>query len=172
MKRTDWRYIAELIAIASIVASLLFVGLQLKQAQEIAIANQYQERTNATLEIYLAFIQSDLALAERGHQIMAGVSSGNASSAIRALTDTKSPEEIGFWFYTRRITFTGADNSHYQYESGFMAEDSWQAFRARLRANLSDEATADFYRRDRKLFRTSFQNLCDQLLAEIDPESK
>ena len=170
MKRVDWRYITELIGIISIVASLLFVSLQLKQAQEIAIANQYQERTNASLEIYSAFIQSDLALAERGHQILAWVSSGSASPAIRALTNTKSPDEIGFWFYTRRISLTSFDNSHYQYESGYMAEESWQAFRARLQTFLSDEATADIYRRQHTAFRESFQNLCDQLLVEIDSE--
>lgn len=37
MKSNDWRGIAELIGIAAIVASLVFVGLQMQQQQEIAI---------------------------------------------------------------------------------------------------------------------------------------
>lgn len=37
MKSNDWRGIAELIGIAAIVASLVFVGLQMQQEQEIAI---------------------------------------------------------------------------------------------------------------------------------------
>ena len=36
MKKTDWKDTAELVGIAAIVASLIFVGLQMKQAQEIA----------------------------------------------------------------------------------------------------------------------------------------
>ena len=38
MKSTSWKDIAELIGIAAIVASLVFVGLQMRQAQEIAFA--------------------------------------------------------------------------------------------------------------------------------------
>ena len=37
MKNKDWKGIAELIGIAAIVVSLIFVGLQLRQEQEIAI---------------------------------------------------------------------------------------------------------------------------------------
>lgn len=39
MKAMNWKDIAELIGIAAIVASLLFVGLQMKQAQEIALSD-------------------------------------------------------------------------------------------------------------------------------------
>lgn len=40
MKSRDWKEIAELIGIAAIVASLIFVGLQMKQAQDIAQAER------------------------------------------------------------------------------------------------------------------------------------
>jgi len=43
LKPTNWKDIAELIGITAIVASLIFVGLQLKQSQEIAMAAQYAE---------------------------------------------------------------------------------------------------------------------------------
>jgi hypothetical protein len=36
VKPKDWKNIAELAGIAAIVASLIFVGLQMKQEQEIA----------------------------------------------------------------------------------------------------------------------------------------
>ena len=38
MRSTDWKDVAELVGIASIVASLVFVGVQLQQDQEIAEA--------------------------------------------------------------------------------------------------------------------------------------
>ncbi len=50
MNTTNWKGTAELIGFTAIVASLIFVGLQLKQSQEIAIAAQYQERANAEVE--------------------------------------------------------------------------------------------------------------------------
>ena len=50
MKNTDWKSIAELIGIAAIVASLIFVGLQMRQSQEIAVASQYHDRTVLAVE--------------------------------------------------------------------------------------------------------------------------
>ena len=41
MKKADWKSIAELIGIGAIVASLIFVGLQLRQEQNIAIVDSY-----------------------------------------------------------------------------------------------------------------------------------
>ena len=40
MKSTDWKDIAELIGIAAIVGSLVFVGVELRQSQRIALAEQ------------------------------------------------------------------------------------------------------------------------------------
>jgi len=39
MKSIHWKDIAELVGIAAIVASLIFVGLQMRQAQDIAISD-------------------------------------------------------------------------------------------------------------------------------------
>lgn len=46
MKKTDWKNIAELIGIAAIVASLIFVGLQLRQDREIAVSESYSSTTD------------------------------------------------------------------------------------------------------------------------------
>ena len=48
MPKASWKDIAELIGIAAIVASLIFVGLQMRQAQQIAIAETYQQETAST----------------------------------------------------------------------------------------------------------------------------
>ena len=42
----SWKDVAELVGIIAIVASLIFVGLELRQSQQIAIAGQYQDRTD------------------------------------------------------------------------------------------------------------------------------
>jgi hypothetical protein len=52
--------IAELIGLVAIVASLIFVGLQLKQSQEIALATQYQARAETTMNLSLAHIEAGL----------------------------------------------------------------------------------------------------------------
>lgn len=50
MKALDWKNIAELIGIAVLVASLLFVGLQLQQDREIATAQLFADYDNTLLE--------------------------------------------------------------------------------------------------------------------------
>lgn len=42
MKSANWKDIAELIGIAAIVASLVFVGMQMKQSQQLALAESVQ----------------------------------------------------------------------------------------------------------------------------------
>ena len=42
----------ELVGISAIVASLIFVGMELRQSQEIAIASQYQARVQFNLNFF------------------------------------------------------------------------------------------------------------------------
>ena len=48
MTTSNWKDIAELTGIAAIVASLIFVGLQMRQTQVIAQATLYQMRSDAS----------------------------------------------------------------------------------------------------------------------------
>ena len=57
MKKTSWKDIAELIGMTAIVLSLIFVGLQLRQSQQLAheeIVNYSIERQNALRELIVA----------------------------------------------------------------------------------------------------------------------
>jgi hypothetical protein len=170
MKRFNWRDLAEIIGFASIVGSLIFVGMQLRQSQEIAIASQYQERASTAVEYYSSQMHDELAITDQAGIIAAAVRSGQASPAIRSLIETQSPESIGLWFYRQRVFFVMLDNFHYQYRSGFMAEESWDAFRRDLHDELSNDATAAYYRDYGSNFRSSFEELCDQILQEIESE--
>ncbi len=58
MKSTDWKGIAELAGIAAIVASLIFVGVQLRQEQQIALAEKSQSSSANRTELDLAFGKS------------------------------------------------------------------------------------------------------------------
>jgi hypothetical protein len=51
MKKSDWKDTAELIGIAAIVASLVFVGLQMRLEQDIAEAQAYIDSSNGLIEL-------------------------------------------------------------------------------------------------------------------------
>ncbi len=58
MKTRDWKDAAELVGIAAIVASLIFVGMQMKQAQEIANADRRMMLVANKIEVNNAIIEN------------------------------------------------------------------------------------------------------------------
>ena len=52
----------EVLEFLKLVGGLVFVGLQLRQSQEIAIASQYQERASTAVEYYSSQMQNERAL--------------------------------------------------------------------------------------------------------------
>ena len=55
MKSTSWRHIAELIGIGAIVASLIFVGLQLRQESDIAVRESRSDFVVSAIELARLF---------------------------------------------------------------------------------------------------------------------
>ena len=51
MKLLEWRQVAELIGISAIVASLIFVGIQVQQEQGIGIAGTYGTFSESTINL-------------------------------------------------------------------------------------------------------------------------
>ena len=170
VKRHDWKDIAELIGIAAIVASLIFVGLQMKQSQEIAIADQYQNRADTAADFYLGRMQSDAAIAILAIDLKKEVDSGKAPQAMLAVFESEGAELLATRYLFYRANITMFDNYHFQYEQGFLTEDAWQAFRVRLKDVLSYDIDAAFYKQMQSHFRPSFQAVCAQVLAELEAE--
>ena len=171
MKQHDWKAIAELIGIAAIVASLIFVGLQMKQSQDIAIADQYQNRADTAANFYLSRMQSETALAILAIDLKKEVESGKAPEAMKAVLESEGANLLATRYLFYRANITVFDNYHFQYEQGFMPEDAWHAFRVRLKDVLSNDIDAAFYDQMRSHFRPSFQAVCDQILAELEDET-
>ena len=55
-KLNDWM---QVLGIFALVGSLIFVGLQMQQTQEIAIASHYQSRAETTMNLLLTAIEAD-----------------------------------------------------------------------------------------------------------------
>ena len=170
MKHYDWKSIAELVGIAAIVASLIFVGLQLKQSQEIAIAEQYQNRSDAALEYFTAMTQSDETIAFYANRMINYIESGAAEKSVVSIYEEEGAEQLAVRYLVFRSNITVFDNYHFQYEKGFMTDDAWQPFRERLKNHLSRSGNAAFYRGMRLGFRSSFREVCDEVLVENDAD--
>jgi hypothetical protein len=170
LNTTNWKDVAELIGIAAIVASLIFVGLQMKQSHEIAIADQYQARADAALGFHLSGMENSHALQNVALGIQDGIESGRLGNAIRQFMEVNGPEMAAVRSVRYRSLITMYDNYHFQYEQGFLTESSWQAFRTRIKSMLSDDVFREFHESLRGSLRGTFEAECDRILEEIAEE--
>jgi len=169
MKNTNWKDTAELIGIAAIVASILFVGLQMKQSQDIAIAAQYQSRADTAVEWYVSRMESDKLLSTT-----AGWISNQDYSAdpvtVRLDSSSEDSESLAIRYLSYRANFTMYDNYHFQFEQGFLTEEAWNPLRVRLKATIADEITAEMFRQQANQWRKGFSDLCFEILDELQAE--
>jgi len=99
----SWRALGELVGIASIVASLVFVGLQLKESEAIARAELWQAVAAAGLEAQQSFFEnadlwtranSGATLSAREEEVFRRLV---VIANDQTLTQFKSAQELGFF---------------------------------------------------------------------------
>ena len=112
----------QMIGMAGIIASLMFVGLQLKQSQDIAIASQYTERASEAREYWQFVAEQPRALAG------IGATHRDHLKALNSYRDDLTDEEIGQLFVNGRVLLVSWDNNYYQYKSGFMTYEGWAVY--------------------------------------------
>lgn len=114
-KINDW---LQLVATFGVIASLLFVGLQMRQTQEIALANTYSARAAIAVQAHSNSIGSP-----QHHSARAKMYSG--------LRDRLTAEEYVALEHDLIANLTMIENNFFQYEMGFLPEKHW-------RKNLAD----------------------------------
>jgi hypothetical protein len=147
-KLNNW---LQLIGMAGVIGSLLFVGLQLKQTQNIAVSDTYQTRAYGSVESNMAKINSPILL------------SAEAKLWVGKLNDLE-PEEIvalSHAFYGEMDIY---ENNHYQFNSGFLDEEHWQKNLAQLRCIFSQPIYQEFW--VPKDYRKSFAVLIDGIVQD------
>ena len=158
MKTVGWKDFAELIGIAAIVASLVFVGLQMKQSDEIALSEIYQQRTTAVAEWNTSLASNDRAL------------SAFEKSATGRF-DEITPEEArsATPFVVAAILFY--ENSQYQHALGFLPDDHWDRARRALKTNMKDPLWHASILSFKGNMRSSFVAVLDEIENELASES-
>ena len=102
-KLNEWM---QVVGIFSVVASLVFVGLQMIQDREIALAGQYQERSAIAVEYWNGLAQSDYDLRTIGNTVIADPNWNGVFG------DAVTPEEVGMAYMSVRKTFVVLDDHH------------------------------------------------------------
>ena len=156
----DW---LEIIGIFAVVASLIFVGLEMRQAQEISMSQTYQSRTAAAAEWNTAFAANPAALSA-----FRKASEGNESEISTPEYDALRRTLVGLYYLY--------DNAHYQFQSGFVSRDFWEMTRGSLRNMMEIPVVNDILvgiseRAGRPEFRDLVQEIGADLEAKVDERS-
>ena len=168
----DW---FQAIGMASVVGSLIFVGLQLRQSQEIAIAAQYQARLDAASGHYTAILQSDAGLRVIGADLLAEIASAEAAPPeFKAWAASQPVEELAFRAIGGTILLKSHDNVYFQYQSGFLSEEAWEALRMQLKVALDDPRTwcRAVFEKNPDVWRASYQELIREMLDQPMPAAQ
>ena len=120
-KLNDW---LQVVGIFALVASLIFVGLQMRQDREIALSGIYQARAQMTVDINLA----------------SSVPEDFVSATAKIYTgdiDAITPEELVTLEYNLAASIVLIENNHYQFQSGYLPESHWAKSRRDLHCQFS-----------------------------------
>jgi len=112
-KQNDWM---QVIGIFALVLSLIFVGRQIQQSHEIALAEQYQARADAAQNLYLT-------LYEGGYSMFDSRQIPLMEQAPRQRDGTVATVLWGWTQY---------DNHYYQYTAGFLDDEAWIGLKYRI----------------------------------------
>jgi len=147
-KLNNW---LQLVGMVGVIASLIFVGLQLQQTQKIAMSNAYQTRAYGSVEKNTAVMTSPTLL-----------------SAIVKAWDGKSDElepaeivALAHDFYGKMDTY---ENNQYQFSAGFLSEEHWQKNLEQLHCLFSLPINREFW--EPIEYRESYAALINGIIEE------
>ena len=147
-KINEW---LQVVGMFGVIASLVFVGLQLNQTQQIALSSTYQARSGATVESLMAAISSPEFL--------------SASAKIYAgKSDELTMQEAVAWEFYLGAEMTLFENNHQQYEMGFLSEEHWQRnvteLKCKFELPLNRQMMANWF------YRESFMHVIDEIVDQ------
>ncbi len=154
-KLEDW---FQLVGLFSVVGSLIFVGLQMKQAHQIALADIWQTRTAALTEASMSMASNELFISALLKW---------TTGRIEDITPTE--DQVGYWVANAVMMFF--ENSLYQYTLGFLPDEHWQRVRANIKSMLQSPFWGPRMRENSKLMQPSFRAIIDEMNKELAAEA-
>jgi hypothetical protein len=137
----------QVIGIFALVASLLFVGLQMKQTHEIALAGQYQARAETTMNMYMTMQESGVDMMQTQLVPMEEL------APAERITKTN----IAVWGWTKY------ENHHFQHQAGYLNEETWAGLKFRIQDLYNDCAVRPIFDGNKRYMRASFVEYVESL---------
>ncbi len=155
-KLNDW---LQILGMIGVIASLIFVGLEMRQSREIAISQTYQSRAESEVAMIMESSSNSAFQAARP-KLNAGL--------IEELTE----EEHVALDYHYGALLTLWENDHFQYQQGYLSDEHWAKTEWNLTCTLGSRFIRDEVLEDGGwAMRKSFLDVANKIAkkAESDP---
>jgi len=152
VKRQNINEWLQLGASVGVIMSLIFVGIEIQQSRQIAMADVYQQRAAMLIDVQLGTLP--------WNEIQAAMSKSFKNEALTV----REEFVIGMWILP---WFSYWENNCDQFQHGWLAEEQWRASRnAMFTQFVLTPQFREFWQRTRGEHRESFVVAVDQVLAE------
>ena len=151
MRKIDWKFVIEVTGIAAIVASLVFVGLEMRQTRMLAMAAAYQARSDSELAIEIAQLESGIR-----YEMLRRIRSG----------EQLEPEDVWWITHVLNMRLMYWENAHYQWENGLLTDSFWRVNENSIRVFMHSQVGHDYWQQNRLLWRDTFRSAVDEIMTE------
>ena len=141
--------VANFLGVLGVIGSLIFVGLELRQTQRIALADMEQRRSEQNTDRALAFLT--------------GEAEAIANSRGKSLSQLSPKENFlreMHWEWATQMQ----QNTLFQYEEGFISDSQWEIIAARILQSWNNCSSRELY--DENYLETAFIEYLETLPDE------
>jgi hypothetical protein len=147
--------IAELLGAIGVIASLVYLGRQIRDGQRALRASSYQQ-----------FRQDIFQTMNRGMTEPRIAQATRSGMANLAELDEEDAYQFGFWAHGVMHSY---DNAYYQYRMGMLDDERWEMHRADVASLFTDNpGVVQWWRHaiGRSAFSAAFRALVEEILGE------
>jgi hypothetical protein len=148
----QWAAIAEVIGAVGVIASLVYLAMQIRQNTHMVAANTFQAISSTSSNLVTNMFQTpDLV-----------------DALLRVVNQ---PEQISqrdlliLDLYLRALT-RNFENYYYQHQKGFLDDEIWTGYRKALMEVLNLDFGKDYWGRNKHLFGKTYAEFIDRQLAD------
>ena len=151
MKKVSLDTWIQLFGMVGLLGGLIFVGLELRQTQRIALAEMEQRRSEQTTNRALAFLEGEVETWAK----VQGVPLSELSPKERMVREMH-------WSWAAQMQ----QNTLFQYQEGFISESQWAVIAERILVSWNNCQNREFY--NFRFLETAFTDYLETLPDECN----
>ncbi|HSG76812.1 MAG TPA: hypothetical protein VLA30_11830 [Burkholderiales bacterium] len=158
MTLVDLANIGQMVGALAVVASLIFVGLQVRQNTKATRATALQMNADYWLAYFTLLADKQFSeLYSKGALGRVELEGG----------------QFGQFFFLCRATFMGCENQHHQYLSGLLDDDAYRGYEATIREQIAAfPGVRAMWKLVKHTYGTEFVNFLDKQIASSEEHSR